>query len=115
MLKIFLILLSMLLLPTITKIYKWVTLVIIIISTTLYYILILNSTPYIMITSFSASDIISTSLSILTIWVAAIIILASTKIYITNTYPKLFTANVLILTMILLMCFNASNIFIFYI
>lgn len=57
----------------------------------------------------------TSTLSILTIWVAAIIVLARTKIYITNTHPKLFTVSTLILTIILLLCFNASNIFIFYI
>lgn len=115
MLKIILVILSMLLLPTITKIYKWATLIILIIITSIYSALIISSTPYSILTTFSAADIISTSLSILTIWVAAIIILASTKIYITNIHPKLFTTNVLILTLILLICFNASNIFIFYI
>lgn len=105
----------MLLLPKITKSYIWTTLAALITLTTIYSAIILNSIPYTMTTTFSASDILTTSLSILTIWVAAIIIIARTKIYNTKWYPKLFTINILILTLILLICFNASNIFIFYI
>lgn len=115
MLKFIIVLLSMLLLPTITKSYIWITLLILIILTTIYSALILNSIPYIITTTFCARDILTTSLSILTIWVAAIIILARTKIFTNNLYPKLFTINILILTTILLLCFNASNLFIFYI
>lgn len=115
MLKIILIMASMLLLPIITNMYIWITLTTLIMLTSAYSILILNSTPYSIMTTFSARDTLSSSLSILTIWVTAIIILARTKIYTTNTYPKLFTVNVLILTLILLICFNASNVFIFYI
>ena len=115
MLKILVIILSLFLLPKITKSYIWITLLTLIILTTIYTATILNSIPYTIITTFSARDILTSSLSILTIWVAAIIILASTKIYTTKTHPKLFTINTLILTLILLLCFNASNIFIFYI
>nr|AMO26966.1 NADH dehydrogenase subunit 4 [Amynthas sp. 1 LZ-2016] len=115
MLKFFLIVVSLLLLPKITKAYMWMMLTALIMLTTMYSALMLNSMPYIMTTSFSASDMLTTSLSILTVWVAAMMILASTKIYTTKWYPKLFTMNILILTLILLMCFNASNIFMFYI
>nr|YP_009020906.1 NADH dehydrogenase subunit 4 [Metaphire vulgaris]AHM23788.1 NADH dehydrogenase subunit 4 [Metaphire vulgaris] len=115
MLKIMLVMLSMLLLPTITKMYKWATLIMLIMMTSIYSALMMSSTPYSMLTTFSAADMMSTSLSILTIWVAAMMILASTKIYMTNMHPKLFTTNVLMLTLILLMCFNASNMFMFYI
>lgn len=115
MLKIILIMLSLLLLPVITKTYIWITLITLVILATTYSTLILNSISYRIVTTFSATDILTNSLSILTIWVAAIIILARTKIYITNRYPKIFTISILILTLILLICFNASNIFIFYI
>nr|BDQ44210.1 NADH dehydrogenase subunit 4 [Polypheretima elongata] len=115
MLKIFMLLSSMLLLPSITKNHMWVMLLVLIMLTSMYSPLMLNSAPYSMLTSFSASDMLTTSLSVLTIWVAAMMILASTKIYNTNLYPKLFSANVLMLTLILLMCFNASNLFMFYI
>nr|YP_009244972.1 NADH dehydrogenase subunit 4 [Amynthas moniliatus]AMO27096.1 NADH dehydrogenase subunit 4 [Amynthas moniliatus] len=115
MLKIMLIMLSLLLLPMITKSYMWITLVVLIILTTIYSMLMLNSMPYIMMSTFSAADMMSTSLSILTVWVAAMMIMASTKIYMANMYPKLFTTNILALTLTLLMCFNASNMFMFYI
>nr|YP_009164281.1 NADH dehydrogenase subunit 4 [Amynthas corticis]AIR76378.1 NADH dehydrogenase subunit 4 [Amynthas corticis] len=105
----------MLLLPKITKSYMWTTLAALITLTTMYSAMMLNSMPYTMTTTFSASDMLTTSLSILTIWVAAMMIIASTKIYNTKWYPKLFTMNILILTLILLMCFNASNMFMFYI
>nr|BDQ44275.1 NADH dehydrogenase subunit 4 [Amynthas robustus] len=115
MLKILLIMVSLFLLPTITKSYMWLTLLTLIMLTTIYSATTLNSMPYTMVTTFSASDMLTSSLSILTIWVAAMMILASTKIYMTNTYPKLFTMNTLMLTTILLLCFNASNMFMFYI
>nr|BDQ44431.1 NADH dehydrogenase subunit 4 [Amynthas corticis] len=115
MLKFFLIVVSLLLLPKISKSYMWTTLAALIMLTTMYSAMMLNSMPYTMATTFSASDMLTTSLSILTIWVAAMMILASTKIYTTKWYPKLFTTNILTLTLILLMCFNASNMFMFYI
>nr|YP_010384453.1 NADH dehydrogenase subunit 4 [Amynthas seungpanensis]UGW52612.1 NADH dehydrogenase subunit 4 [Amynthas seungpanensis] len=115
MLKFFMILPSMLLLPMITKSYMWITLMILITLTVAYSMLMLNSMPYTMMSSFSASDMMTTSLSILTIWVAAMMILASTKIYTSDQQPKMFTMMTLVLTLILLLCFNASNMFMFYI
>nr|YP_009244920.1 NADH dehydrogenase subunit 4 [Amynthas triastriatus]AMO27044.1 NADH dehydrogenase subunit 4 [Amynthas triastriatus] len=115
MLKIVLVLTSLLLLLAAAKSYMWVTLLTLIMLTTIYSATMLGSMPYTMMTTFSASDMLTSSLSILTIWVAAMMILASTKIYMTNTFPKLFTMNTLMLTMILLLCFNASNMFMFYV
>nr|BDQ44470.1 NADH dehydrogenase subunit 4 [Amynthas phaselus] len=115
MLKILMVMMSLLLLPTITKSYMWITLMTLIVMTTIYSMFMLNSMPYTMMTPSSAADMLTTSLSILTIWVAAMMILASTKIYMTNRYPKMFTINILMLTLILLLCFNASNMFMFYI
>nr|YP_009244959.1 NADH dehydrogenase subunit 4 [Amynthas robustus]AMO27083.1 NADH dehydrogenase subunit 4 [Amynthas robustus] len=115
MLKIMLILMSLLLLPSAAKSYMWVTLLTLIMLTTIYSATVMNSMPYTMMTTFSASDMLTSSLSILTIWVAAMMILASTKIYVTNMHPKLFTMNTLMLTMVLLLCFNASNMFMFYV
>nr|BDQ44093.1 NADH dehydrogenase subunit 4 [Amynthas divergens] len=115
MLKFFLIMMSLLLLPKTTKSYMWITLATLIMLTTIYSTMMLNSMSYIMMTAFSASDLLTTSLSILTVWVTAMMILASSKIYITKWHPKLFTMNILILELILLLCFNASNLFMFYI
>nr|BDQ44236.1 NADH dehydrogenase subunit 4 [Amynthas glaucus] len=115
MLKVLLILMSLLLLPTTTKAYMWITLMTLIMLTSLYSTLMLNSMPYTMVTTFSSTDMLTTSLSILTIWVAAMMILASTKIFMLKKSPKMFTMNILMLTLILLLCFNASNMFMFYI
>nr|BDQ43846.1 NADH dehydrogenase subunit 4 [Duplodicodrilus schmardae] len=115
MLKMTLIIMSMLLLPKITKSYMWITLMALTMMTFMYSMLMLNSMPYVMMTSYTAADMLTSSLSILTLWVAAMMILASTKVYHTKWYPKLFTINILVLTLILLLCFNASNIFMFYI
>nr|YP_001315152.1 NADH dehydrogenase subunit 4 [Perionyx excavatus]ABQ01589.1 NADH dehydrogenase subunit 4 [Perionyx excavatus] len=115
MLKLLLLTLSLLLLPMISKIYTWVTLLTMILSVLIYSATLMNNAPYSMLSEFSSSDTMSSSLSILTIWVTAMMILASTKIYASNNAPKLFTTNVVILTTILILCFNASNIFMFYI
>nr|BDQ43898.1 NADH dehydrogenase subunit 4 [Amynthas yunoshimensis] len=115
MLKFSLIILSLLLLPKITKSYMWITLMMLTMLTIMYSMLALNSMPYSMMTPFSAADMLTTSLSILTIWVAAMMIMASTKIFSSNAHPKLFMMNILVLTLILLLCFNASNMFMFYI
>nr|YP_010425941.1 NADH dehydrogenase subunit 4 [Amynthas deogyusanensis]USL47911.1 NADH dehydrogenase subunit 4 [Amynthas deogyusanensis] len=115
MLKLLLVMMSLLLLPLVTSSYMWITLMTLIMLTTVYSMSMLNSMPYNMMTTYSATDMLTTSLSVLTIWVAAMMILASTKIYMTNKYPKTFTINILMLTVILLLCFNASNMFMFYI
>nr|BDQ43612.1 NADH dehydrogenase subunit 4 [Pithemera bicincta]BDQ43937.1 NADH dehydrogenase subunit 4 [Pithemera bicincta] len=115
MLKMLVITSSLLLLPMMTNMYMWVTLSTLIMLTLIYSATMLSTTPYLMMTTFTASDMLSSSLSILTIWVAAMMILASTKIFNTKTMPKLFMVNTLTLTLILLMCFNASNLFMFYI
>nr|BDQ44054.1 NADH dehydrogenase subunit 4 [Pheretima silvatica] len=115
MLKFMLVTASLLLLPKITKKYTWVTLSMLIVLTSTYSALMLNSAPYSMMTPFSAMDMLTTSLSVLTIWVTAMMVLASTKIFIYNSYPKLFMMNILMLMLILLLCFNASNMFMFYI
>nr|BDQ44002.1 NADH dehydrogenase subunit 4 [Amynthas surcatus] len=115
MLKFMLVTASLLLLPKITKNYTWVTLSMLIMLTSTYSALMLNSAPYSMMTAFSATDMLTASLSTLTIWVTAMMVLASTKIFIYNSYPKLFMMNILMLMLILLLCFNASNMFMFYI
>uniref|UniRef100_A0AAU7YRE3 NADH-ubiquinone oxidoreductase chain 4 n=1 Tax=Amynthas bubonis TaxID=3229772 RepID=A0AAU7YRE3_9ANNE len=115
MLKFLMVAASLLLLPKITKSYVWITLMALIMLTITYSILMLNSMSYTMLTELSATDMMSTSLSILTIWVTAMMIMASTKIYTTNKHPKLFTLNILMLMLVLLLCFNSSNMFMFYI
>nr|YP_010258385.1 NADH dehydrogenase subunit 4 [Tonoscolex birmanicus]AGW95958.1 NADH dehydrogenase subunit 4 [Tonoscolex birmanicus] len=115
MLKILLTLMSLLLLPTLFKLYTWTTLMALIIMTATYSMLLINGAPYNMMTNQYSSDMMTSSLSILTMWVAAMMILASTKIYYLKQHSKFFVMSVVILTSVLVMCFNSSNIFMFYI
>jgi len=115
MLKIQLIIISLLLLPIISVNYIWV------ISLTLRIFILpicsilINNISYSIVTELIASDTISFRLSLLTIWVTIIIILARTKVVHKNTHPKLFITNIIILLIILINCFLSSNLFIFYI
>jgi len=67
------------------------------------------------ITQFSIIDLISASLITLSILVAAIIMIARTKIYQERINPKYFSFLNLALLIILVNCFSASNIISFYI
>lgn len=115
MLKLQIILISLLLLPLLSNIYPWI------IALTLRALLLptcfnlINRLPYSIFTEYLSSDIMSFRLSILTIWVTVIIILARTKIIHLNIYPKIFVSNLIILLFILISCFLSSNLIIFYI
>ncbi len=67
------------------------------------------------ISSFSSMDSLSSTLIILSIFIAALIIIASSKILITQRNSNFFSSINLILLIILISCFSASNILIFYI
>ena len=60
-------------------------------------------------------DQLSSTLTTLTIWISALIIIARTKIFNSAINTKAFTLNLLLLTLILLICFNLSNFIRFYI
>lgn len=115
MLKIQLILVSMLLLPIITTNYIWVTALTLRIFIIPLCSILINRMSYSIITELISSDIISFTLSLLTLWVVIIIILARTKVIHQNLYPKLFITNLIILLIILMNCFLSSNLFVFYI
>lgn len=115
MLKLQIVLVSLLLLPLIVNLYPWI------IALTLRALLLptcfnlINRASYSIFTEYVSSDIISFTLSALTIWVTVIIILARTKIMHLNIYPKIFMTNLIILLIILINCFLSPNLIIFYI
>lgn len=115
MLKIQLILISMLLLPLITVNYIWV--ITLTLRTLTIYLcgVLINSYSYSIITELMSSDMISFTLTTLTVWVTAIIILARTKVFHQQIYPKTFIVRIIILLIILVNCFLSPNLFIFYI
>lgn len=67
------------------------------------------------ISSHSLSDSISSSLILLRMVITALMILASTKIYVFHINPKKFLLLVLILILILVLAFRASSLISFYI
>lgn len=115
MLKIQLTLLAMLLLPLISVNFIYVSAFTLRVFILPLYILLLDKSSYNMLTELMSSDSISSSLSLLTVWVTVIIIIARSKLIHNNTFPKMFIFNLIILLIILLNCFLSSNLFIFYI
>ncbi len=114
MLKLSFLLLSLI---TLTKfnLYWWLitsTLVLVVLPSTIW---LLSSYSIITITQFSIMDLISTSLIVLRILIAAIIITARTKIYHESNNPKYFASLNLVLLIILINCFRATNLVRFYI
>lgn len=96
--------------------YWWITiaslLIITILSTTnILHFNILNSS----ISPFSAIDTISATLILLRILIAALIIMASSKIFNISSNHKIFSIINLLLLIILVNCFSSSNIITFYI
>lgn len=67
------------------------------------------------INPFCIADNISTILMMLTTWITGIIFVASYKIYLTNQYQNIFHATTISLIIILLLCFSASSLMLFYI
>jgi len=115
MLKIILPLIVLILINN-SKYYWWITMASLFLITILALINLtqLNFTSF-STTSISAIDTISSTLIILRILIAALIIIASSKILNTQNNPKLFSIINLILLIILINCFASSNIIIFYI
>lgn len=60
-------------------------------------------------------DSMSTILIILTSWITAIIYIARYKVHLTNQYKNIFHATTISLITILLLCFSASSLILFYI
>nr|QGZ09955.1 NADH dehydrogenase subunit 4 [Eisenia nordenskioldi nordenskioldi] len=115
MLKIQFIMMSMLLLPMMTANFMWVSAISLSILMLPLYSLLMNKTSYSMLTEMVSLDLMSSTLTLLTIWVTVMVIVASTKLMYSNTFPKLFLLNLMILLIILMNCFISSNLFMFYI
>ena len=98
------------------KYYWWIIISSIILITAISILfLTTNVSSTSSITIFSITDSISSTLIILRILIAALIIIARSKIIISINNHKVFTLINLTLLIILINCFSASNIIIFYI
>nr|QGZ09968.1 NADH dehydrogenase subunit 4 [Eisenia nana] len=115
MLKIQLTMMVMLLLPMITTNYMWVTALTLSVFILPLMTVLMDKVSYSMLTELMSSDTMSSSLSLLTIWVTIMMIIASTKLVYHNIFPKMFIVNLMTLTIILINCFLSSNLFMFYI
>ncbi len=115
MLKLYFITSSLLILPLLTPNYWWIITSVLIILAPTSIVINFSSNSYISISRFTGIDLMSSVLVILRIWIAAIIIIASTKILHENNNPILFVIINIILLFILINCFSASGIISFYI
>lgn len=105
----------MLLLP-ITSINRWPLIIsLLIILTCLSCINLIPFFTLISISSISIIDTLSATLTILSIWITIIILLARKSIHNKNINSKAFLWTCISLLIILTLCFSALNIFIFYI
>jgi len=93
----------------------WWTITAFLILLTFFSMILFTSPTSISISSFSMIDMISSTLIVLRILIAALIIIASSKIIININNHKLFSFINLFLLIILVNCFSASNIISFYI
>lgn len=115
MLTLKLILITLTFLPLFTP-YSWNYIPLLLISIAiLWVILYSNSSFYTNYSYWERSDNISISLTALSFWISSIIIIARTKIYRFKNRPKNFLYLVVSLLFILTLCFNSSNIILFYI
>lgn len=115
MLKIILPLIALILITNF-KNYWWITILslfFLTLLTTINTIFIHQNDTF--ITNFTSIDTISAILIILSVLIAALIIIARSKIFQTINNHKLFSLINLTLLIILVNCFSASNILIFYI
>nr|QGZ10033.1 NADH dehydrogenase subunit 4 [Eisenia nordenskioldi pallida] len=115
MLNIQFTILAMLLLPLMTANFMWVSALSLSILMLPLYFSLMDKSSYSMITEFMASDSMSSSLTLLTVWVTIMMVIASTKVIYYNMFPKTFLLNLLILLLILMNCFLSSNLFMFYV
>lgn len=115
MLKIIIPLIA-LILVTSSSYYWWITIaslfIITVIATlNLLFLHQINSS----ISSFSSIDTLSSTLILLRILIAALMIMASSKIFTISNNHKLFSIINLTLLVILICCFSSSNVILFYI
>ena len=106
---------SSLLLITQFKIFWWITISSAIIFIPLGIIWLLSRFSLLSVSSFSLIDLMSSTLIVLSVLIAAMIIIARSKIYTEIRNAKYFSILNLLLLLILVLCFSSSNIIIFYI
>nr|AOR07191.1 NADH dehydrogenase subunit 4 [Mesenchytraeus cf. pedatus SL-2017] len=114
MLKIQFILSSLFILPLLTSNYWWIITSILMILTPISIIVNLSSYSYMSVSMFSGMDLMSSTLIMLSIWIAAMMMMASTKILHENNNPKLFVYMNLTLLLVLINCFSSSSMMSFY-
>nr|AOR07192.1 NADH dehydrogenase subunit 4 [Mesenchytraeus solifugus] len=115
MLKTYFIALSLMFLPLLTKNYWWIISSVLMMLTPFSILLTFHSSSYVSITSFSGMDVMSSTLITLSMWITAMMMMASTKIINEMSNPKLFTYLNLLLMIILISCFSASSMMSFYV
>nr|YP_009171127.1 NADH dehydrogenase subunit 4 [Drawida japonica]AIR76352.1 NADH dehydrogenase subunit 4 [Drawida japonica] len=115
MLKIQLVMLSMLLLPMVSTNFMWYITFSLIVLTITSTVILMPHFSYMMTSCISAFDTMSSSLIILTIWVTAMMILASSKVFLVKMKSKSFIYYIILLLFILVNCFMSPNMFMFYI
>nr|YP_009370157.1 NADH dehydrogenase subunit 4 [Pontoscolex corethrurus]ANJ60061.1 NADH dehydrogenase subunit 4 [Pontoscolex corethrurus] len=115
MLSMELTILSMLLLRKASKNFMYVSSLTLISLSPLSVLMLMDKYQYSSMSCISATDSMSSTLIILSIWVAAMMVLASGKILNTNSSPKTFMTMTTILLFILMKSFSSPNMFMFYI
>lgn len=69
---------------------------------------------FINISLFFGCDLLSFIIIVLSFWICSLIVLASEKLYKTNTYSSIFIFMIVLLTLFLFCTFSSINLFIFY-
>lgn len=96
------------------KSYWWIIICGLLIITT-FSLPLIFTVNIVSISSVSIIDLISRSLVILSILIAALMIVARSKIYVRNNIPKLFSFINILLLIILILCFISKSMIAFYI
>lgn len=114
MLTLLLPIIRIIIITYISKLYWSISIALLLVLTLVYLPSISVSVMY-SISSNRLTDLIRSCIIVLSILVAALIVVASSKIFLSNNQPKIFiTLNISLLT-ILVLCFSARSILIFYI
>ncbi len=106
---------SSLMLLIISPIYWWIIIASLIIITPLSFVWLTSNYSIFAISTFSVTDTLSSTLISLRILIAAIIILARSKIYLEMGNRKYFSILNIALLLALIWCFSSVNIITFYI
>lgn len=107
-------LISLFILPKLTKSYWHIVMVTLSFITLITIISSYPSSIILTSTSF-ITDSLSFTLSILSVWITTLIFLASYKVFVKKNKPILFIVTSIILLLALIISFNASSILIFYV